>query len=672
MRKFKNFIKESPDFIVLNKLKFRHHDEGAFPFGYFNDKMKVGTMRRTHSTVFDEEDKKILKDYEYEDDAKCREDLTFSGRIWLDVPGKDKMHNIISFWDYPDDYNQLKEVLKDLEETFNKKHTETIHITDDWLIEVIMINDEQIINKYIFWGVSEIGGDERYLNNSVLIRVGDYKGSEKRSEEQLKQDHMEIGSGGKDTPEGFGSKYNKKLPKGMSQAEYKNKTTKYKYTESILNESPDYVAKYSLNLNDGLPFSYYDGSFNSSNFGYTHDDLLYWYERSWEGDEEMPDLQQYEKHNGRGEKSGRLFPKHKLITFWKFPKDNDEMKEIADDIKWSTGGIDGGIDIWKNGWEVEILKDGNLTPHPWEHTNDNVKYIPVEDFERSTQRSEEELKQDHIKVGKGGNIKGLGSRYHDDKLPKGMSQAEYKNKKTKYKYTESIQSVQFTYNKELSPKFWQNDIFDQRIREKILTIANEFYNDLKFDVKIDDILLVGSLCNFNYNKYSDLDVHIVVDFGQINEDKELVENSVDALNWNLQHDIKFKGHDIELYIQDIDSENISGGIYSLMNNEWITKPKYDEPNIEKDLINFKFLTYKSGIDRLEKMSFMLMSPEVATKNYNYVKKYKKKIKSERQSDLEKGGEFSVGNIVFKKLRNSGDYGRLIDITTRLYDKIYSE
>jgi hypothetical protein len=75
---------------------------------------------------------------------------------------------------------------------------------------------------------------------------------------------------------------------------------------------------------------------------------------------------------------------------------------------------------------------------------------------------------------------------------------------------------------------------------------------------------------------------------------------------------------------------------------------------------------------LEEMSMEDMTPEVAKKNYLYVSLYKKKIKNERQNSLSKEGEFSVGNLVFKKLRNSGDYGKLIDIKTRLYDKIYSQ
>jgi hypothetical protein len=44
----------------------------------------------------------------------------------------------------------------------------------------------------------------------------------------------------------------------------------------------------------------------------------------------------------------------------------------------------------------------------------------------------------------------------------------------------------------------------------------------------------------------------------------------------------------------------------------------------------------------------------------------------RQEGLEKGGEFSVGNLAFKKLRNDGYIGKLVDIVSEAYDKIYTE
>ena len=44
----------------------------------------------------------------------------------------------------------------------------------------------------------------------------------------------------------------------------------------------------------------------------------------------------------------------------------------------------------------------------------------------------------------------------------------------------------------------------------------------------------------------------------------------------------------------------------------------------------------------------------------------------RKAGLSASGEFSIENLVFKKLRAEGKIEKLIDIITTLYDKIYSQ
>ena len=71
------------------------------------------------------------------------------------------------------------------------------------------------------------------------------------------------------------------------------------------------------------------------------------------------------------------------------------------------------------------------------------------------------------------------------------------------------------YKKELNPSFWTGDKFDQDIREKLLSIAQDFYKTLSLDIPIADIQLTGSLANYNWTDKSDLDVHILIDFTKI-------------------------------------------------------------------------------------------------------------------------------------------------------------
>ena len=70
------------------------------------------------------------------------------------------------------------------------------------------------------------------------------------------------------------------------------------------------------------------------------------------------------------------------------------------------------------------------------------------------------------------------------------------------------------YNKTLNKKFWSEDNkFNPDIREKLLSITNDFIDKLDLDgVEIHDVTLTGSNSNYNYNDYSDLDVHVLIDF----------------------------------------------------------------------------------------------------------------------------------------------------------------
>jgi predicted nucleotidyltransferase len=122
------------------------------------------------------------------------------------------------------------------------------------------------------------------------------------------------------------------------------------------------------------------------------------------------------------------------------------------------------------------------------------------------------------------------------------------------------------YNDTLNPNFWENGEFFEEIRQKLLEIAQDFYDSLDLEASILDIQLTGSLANYNYTEYSDIDVHIIIDFKEINKDESLVKIALDGLRfiWNQRHDISIRGHDVELYIQDESEQHTASGLYSLL------------------------------------------------------------------------------------------------------------
>jgi len=230
------------------------------------------------------------------------------------------------------------------------------------------------------------------------------------------------------------------------------------------------------------------------------------------------------------------------------------------------------------------------------------------------------------------------------------------------------------YQNELNTHFWSNSEFDPSIREKLLQIANEFYQTFKLEIPISDIQLTGSLANYNWTPKSDLDVHVLIDFSKLNPDIALVKKSLDGQRfvWNLRHNIIIRGYDVELYLQDINEPHVASGLFSLLNNKWIRIPKYNPPQIDERDVQSKFDGIVNDIDQLNAI-LLSSDPTIDPRElHDHSEKVKSKIMKMRKEGLAERGEFSVENLVFKKLRNEGYIQNLIDLISRSYEKIYNE
>lgn len=227
----------------------------------------------------------------------------------------------------------------------------------------------------------------------------------------------------------------------------------------------------------------------------------------------------------------------------------------------------------------------------------------------------------------------------------------------------------FHIKDELNSKVWEEDkSMKPEIREKLLTIAQDFYNTTSLNADIKDITLTGSLANYNWSdKYSDFDLHILIDFNDVNEDVKLVKKFTDAAKnlWNKSHDIFVDGFEVEVYIQGIDEAHRSSGVYSVLNDKWNIEPvKVDFIPDELD-IKDKAKGVMMLVDDLEK--------EIEEYDYNEykdrVKKVWNKIKKYRKSGLEsESGEYSTGNLVFKLLRRNGYIEKVLDLRKKSYEK----
>ena len=242
------------------------------------------------------------------------------------------------------------------------------------------------------------------------------------------------------------------------------------------------------------------------------------------------------------------------------------------------------------------------------------------------------------------------------------------NEKEVEKANRKIDLGGFVMNDELNPRIWdENQKMKPEVKKNLLKIADDYFESLKIPgVDIEDVCITGSLANYNWSKYSDVDLHIIIDYKDVPVDEVLVQDffKSKSSNWNKEHDVKIYDYDVELYVQDINESHHSTGVYSILNNEWVTKPQNKKINFNDKSVKDKSIRI---MDRIEDLYDELNDGDydVAVKG---VEKLTEKIKKMRQSGLESGGEFSVENIVFKVLRRNGMLDRLYDIKTVAYDK----
>ena len=231
----------------------------------------------------------------------------------------------------------------------------------------------------------------------------------------------------------------------------------------------------------------------------------------------------------------------------------------------------------------------------------------------------------------------------------------------------------FTPQEELNPLIFNtNKKMESTVSGAVLLIITEFLETIKHNIKLEDIesiLLTGSLANYSYNKWSDVDIHLVVDYSKFDENKKLIKDYLrtKAINWNDRHKITIHGHEVEIYFQDIKEPHHSTGIYDVTDDRWLIEPKLlnSERAIDENLpLAFKKADYISiEIDKLVEQQ--------GESTIEKIDILKDKIKKMRQTGLEKDGEYSVENLAFKILRRRGDLKLLHQAARIIFDKTLS-
>jgi hypothetical protein len=213
-------------------------------------------------------------------------------------------------------------------------------------------------------------------------------------------------------------------------------------------------------------------------------------------------------------------------------------------------------------------------------------------------------------------------------------------------------------HKNLNPKLWTDKgHLRPEVHEALVKLAAVFYKFLETDATLVDVIVTGSQSNYNYTDQSDLDLHLVIPFIDVDCHELSIEEYFETKRhlWKERHNITIHGIPVELYVEDLDKPATSA-VYSITERKWLKPPP--APVLDYDVDAVRSETEKwSGI----------IDSAVRAKNLEMMNHVKDMISRYRKEGLAKEGEFGVANLTFKALRNNNKIRLLMSAIRQIGD-----
>jgi hypothetical protein len=209
----------------------------------------------------------------------------------------------------------------------------------------------------------------------------------------------------------------------------------------------------------------------------------------------------------------------------------------------------------------------------------------------------------------------------------------------------------------LNPKLWDGIQLRPEVKVKLLQIAEKFREFIDIDVPVIDVQITGGQVTYHYTEQSDLDLHLIIDYGKIQCDQE-VEELLDTkrLLFKEKFQINIRGIPVEPGTEDQTRPTVSSA-WSLKTNSWIREPKNYSGKIDRKSIEKQYEYW----DNLIRYVLNQNDFEMAQKVLKLLRKY-------RKIGLKQTGEYGIENLVYKSLRNSKSLEKLVSYIDQTFDK----
>jgi hypothetical protein len=231
-------------------------------------------------------------------------------------------------------------------------------------------------------------------------------------------------------------------------------------------------------------------------------------------------------------------------------------------------------------------------------------------------------------------------------------------------YSTLLKEAYLSYHKQLNQKLFDGEVLRPDVKEVLMKNAQTWIKFARIpENSISDIIFTGGNAQFNYTKYSDIDIHIVIDKKMLTafSDSDTIDDYLSDKKtlWATSRNIKIKGYTVEMYAQDINDHLVASGVYSLLHDDWVNKPVHGKYDFKHDsALITKVKELKDTIDNMIENRYPYSEFDIM----------KEKLRNMRKDALSSGDEFSFGNLVFKSLRNDGILDKMNAYLKSLKDK----
>lgn len=236
-------------------------------------------------------------------------------------------------------------------------------------------------------------------------------------------------------------------------------------------------------------------------------------------------------------------------------------------------------------------------------------------------------------------------------------------------YPEEV-SEDVVISKELNPLIFDNEHkMKEDVKQQILDYVQGFVNLMNtkdIDVSYEDLQLVGSNAGYLYTPESDIDIHFIWSY-PMDPDK-FEQMRAEFTDYVLSNPL-FIGdtNAVELNLEDgFNMEANSARRYSLINDTWVNDSDDKEVYTESDM------TKVEGYEEIVDEYSAKIDDVVDNDLYPDAVELKQEIRNNRSEDLKNYGSLSMGNVVFKELRNNGQFGKLRNYIKEKEENVINE